>query len=134
MRDIREKLRRPPVARHTPLPNVDRIRTGRPRIKPAGRPMVSPHRREVRPKYDHGAAPPESLKGQSWCTIVWRVMSYTMRRFQKKWSRQAFSQHGQRRLVGYMKNVYYAPFSAIRKFIRDLSGEKVSTGYLAKVI
>ena len=37
-------------------------------------------------------------------------------------------------LVGYMKNVCHASFSTIRKFIRDVLGEKVSRGYLAKVI
>ena len=37
-------------------------------------------------------------------------------------------------LVGYMKNVCHASFSTIRKFIRDVLGEKVSRGYLRKVI
>jgi ribosomal protein L10 len=37
-------------------------------------------------------------------------------------------------LVAYMKNVCHASFSTIRKFIRDVVGEKVSRGYLAKVI
>jgi hypothetical protein len=37
-------------------------------------------------------------------------------------------------LVAYMKNVDHASFSTIRKFIRDILGEKVSRGYLRKVI
>ncbi len=37
-------------------------------------------------------------------------------------------------LVAYMKNVCHASFSTIRKFVRDVLGEKVSRGYLAKVI
>ena len=37
-------------------------------------------------------------------------------------------------LVAYMKNVCHASFSTIRKFIRDVLGEKVSRGYLVKVI
>ncbi len=37
-------------------------------------------------------------------------------------------------LVAYMKNVCHASFSTIRKFIRDVLGEKVSRGYLRKVI
>jgi transposase len=36
--------------------------------------------------------------------------------------------------VAYMKNVCHASFSTIRKFIRDILGEKVSRGYLRKVI
>lgn len=36
--------------------------------------------------------------------------------------------------VVYMKNVCHASFSTIRKFIRDVLGEKVSRGYLRKVI
>ena len=37
-------------------------------------------------------------------------------------------------LVAYMKNVCHASFSTIRKYIRDVLGEKVSRGYLCKVI
>ena len=37
-------------------------------------------------------------------------------------------------LVAYMKYVDHASFSTIRKFIRDVLGEKVSRGYLCKVI
>jgi transposase len=37
-------------------------------------------------------------------------------------------------LVAYMKNVCHASFSTIRKYIRDVLGEKVSRGYLRKVI
>lgn len=37
-------------------------------------------------------------------------------------------------LVAYMKNVCHTSFSTIRKFIRDVLGEKVSRGYLAKII
>ena len=37
-------------------------------------------------------------------------------------------------LVAYMKNVCHASFSTIRKFIRDILEEKVSRGYLAKLI
>jgi transposase len=37
-------------------------------------------------------------------------------------------------LVAYMKAVNHASFSTIRKFIRDILGEKVSRGYLRKVI
>jgi len=37
-------------------------------------------------------------------------------------------------LVTYMKAVDHASFSTIRKFIRDVLGEKVSRGYLRKVI
>ena len=37
-------------------------------------------------------------------------------------------------LVAYMKNVGHASFSTIRKFLRDVVGEKVSRGYLAKII
>ncbi len=37
-------------------------------------------------------------------------------------------------LVAYMKNVCHCSFSTIRKFIRDILGESVSRGYLAKVI
>ena len=37
-------------------------------------------------------------------------------------------------LVAYMKAVDHASFSTIRKFIRDVLGEKVSRGYLRKVI
>jgi len=37
-------------------------------------------------------------------------------------------------LVAYMKNVCHASFSTIRKFIRDVLGEKISRGYLRKVI
>ena len=37
-------------------------------------------------------------------------------------------------LVAYMKAVDHASFSTIRKFIRDVLGEKVSRGYLHKVI
>lgn len=37
-------------------------------------------------------------------------------------------------LVAFMKHVCHASFSAIRKFIRDVLGEKVSRGYLRKVI
>jgi len=36
--------------------------------------------------------------------------------------------------VAYMKNVCHASFSTIRKFFRDILGEKVSRGYLRKVI
>lgn len=36
--------------------------------------------------------------------------------------------------VAYMKNVCHASFSTIRKFIRDVLGEKVCRGYLRKVI
>lgn len=36
--------------------------------------------------------------------------------------------------VAYMKNVCHGSFSTIRKFIRDVPGEKVSRGYLRKVI
>jgi transposase len=37
-------------------------------------------------------------------------------------------------LVAYMKHVCHASFSTIRKFIRDVLGEKVSRGYLRKVV
>ena len=37
-------------------------------------------------------------------------------------------------LVAYMKNVCHASFSTIRKYMRDVLGEKVSRGYLRKVI
>ncbi len=37
-------------------------------------------------------------------------------------------------LVAYMKHVDHASFSTIRKFIRDVLGERVSRGYLRKVI
>jgi len=37
-------------------------------------------------------------------------------------------------LVAYMKNVCHASFSTIRKYIRDVLGEKVSRGYLRNVI
>jgi transposase len=37
-------------------------------------------------------------------------------------------------LVAYMKNVCHASFSTIRKYIKDVLGEKVSRGYLRKVI
>jgi hypothetical protein len=37
-------------------------------------------------------------------------------------------------MVAYMKNVCHASFSTIRKFIRDVLGEKVSRGYLRKII
>ena len=37
-------------------------------------------------------------------------------------------------LVAYMKNVCHASFSTIRKYVRDVLGEKVSRGYLRKVI
>ena len=37
-------------------------------------------------------------------------------------------------LVAYMKNVCHASFSTIRKFLRDVVGEPVSRGYLAKLI
>ncbi|MEA3380436.1 MAG: IS66 family transposase [Pseudomonadota bacterium] len=37
-------------------------------------------------------------------------------------------------LVAYMKNVLHASFSTIRKYIKDVLGEKVSRGYLRKVI
>jgi len=37
-------------------------------------------------------------------------------------------------LVAYMKAVDHASFSTIRKFIRDVMGEKVSRGYLRKVV
>jgi transposase len=37
-------------------------------------------------------------------------------------------------LVAYMKHVNHASFSTIRKFIRDILHEKVSRGYLRKVI
>jgi transposase len=37
-------------------------------------------------------------------------------------------------LVAYRKNVCHASFSTIRKFLRDVVGEPVSRGYLAKLI
>ncbi|MCP3880112.1 MAG: IS66 family transposase, partial [Sulfitobacter sp.] len=37
-------------------------------------------------------------------------------------------------LVAFMKNVCHASFSTIRKFFRDVLGEPVSRGYLAKII
>ena len=37
-------------------------------------------------------------------------------------------------LVAYMKHVLHASFSTLRKYIRDVLGEKVSRGYLRKVI
>lgn len=37
-------------------------------------------------------------------------------------------------LIAYMKNVLHASFSTIRKYIRDVLGEKISRGYLRKVI
>jgi hypothetical protein len=37
-------------------------------------------------------------------------------------------------LVAYMKQVCHASFSTIRKFLRDVLGEPVSRGYLAKII
>ena len=37
-------------------------------------------------------------------------------------------------LVAYMKNLCHASFSTIRKFLRDVLGEPVSRGYLAKLI
>lgn len=37
-------------------------------------------------------------------------------------------------LVAYMKYVCHASFSTIRKFVRDVLGEKVSRGYLRKVL
>ena len=37
-------------------------------------------------------------------------------------------------LVAFMKNVCHASFSTIRKFIRDVLGEKVARGYLRKLI
>jgi len=37
-------------------------------------------------------------------------------------------------LVAYLKNLCHASFSTIRKFLRDVLGEPVSRGYLAKVI
>lgn len=37
-------------------------------------------------------------------------------------------------LVAYMKAVDHASFSTIRKFVRDVLGEKVSRGYLRKVV
>jgi len=37
-------------------------------------------------------------------------------------------------LVAYMKNVCHASFSTIRKYIKDVLGEKVSRGYLRKLI
>jgi transposase len=37
-------------------------------------------------------------------------------------------------LVAYLKHVCHASFSTIRKFLRDVVGERVSRGYLAKLI
>jgi len=37
-------------------------------------------------------------------------------------------------LVAYMKHVCHASYSTIRKYIRDVLGEKVSRGYLRKVV
>ena len=37
-------------------------------------------------------------------------------------------------LVAYMKAVHHASYSTIRKFIRDVLGEKVSRGYLRKIV
>jgi transposase len=37
-------------------------------------------------------------------------------------------------LVAYMKHVCHASFSTIRKFVRDILGERISRGYLVKVI
>ena len=37
-------------------------------------------------------------------------------------------------VVAYMKNVCHASFSTVRKFIRDILGEKISRGLLAKLI
>jgi len=37
-------------------------------------------------------------------------------------------------LVAYLKNLCHASFSTIRKFLRDVLGEPVSRGYLAKII
>ena len=37
-------------------------------------------------------------------------------------------------LIAYMKHVCHASFSTIRKFLRDVLGEPVSRGYLAKII
>ena len=37
-------------------------------------------------------------------------------------------------LVAYMKAVGHASFSTIRKFVRDVMGEKISRGYLRKVV
>jgi transposase len=37
-------------------------------------------------------------------------------------------------LVAYMKHVCHASFSTIRKFVRDVLGERISRGYLVKVI
>lgn len=37
-------------------------------------------------------------------------------------------------MVAYMKHVLHASFSTIRKYIRDVLGEKVSRGYLRKII
>jgi transposase len=37
-------------------------------------------------------------------------------------------------LVAYMKQVCHASFSTIRKFLRDVLGEPISRGYLAKII
>jgi transposase len=37
-------------------------------------------------------------------------------------------------LVAYLKNLCHASFSTIRKFLRDVVGEPVSRGYLAKII
>lgn len=37
-------------------------------------------------------------------------------------------------LVTYMKGIHHASYSTIRKFVRDVLGEKVSRGYLRKVV
>ncbi len=58
----------------------------------------------------------------------------TMRPCLPRYSKEGLFKARLTALVAYMKNVCHASFSTIRKFIKDILGEKVSRGYLSKLI
>jgi hypothetical protein len=66
-----------------------------------------------------------------WCGRCRKVHYHP---FPDKVAREGLFKERLTALVAYMKAVAHASFSTIRKFIRDVLGEKVSRGYLRKIV
>ena len=66
-----------------------------------------------------------------WCPTC---QKFHYKPFPKNVIKEGFFQERITTLVAYMKGVCHCSFSTIRKYIRDVLGEKISRGYLRKVL
>ncbi len=73
----------------------------------------------------------EHLAHAYWCQTCGQIQ---YAEFPPPVLRQGLFQSRLTALVAYLKHVCHASFSTIRKFLRDVLGEPVSRGYLAKII